>query len=128
MLFDLIFVGLLLGGWSFCAFMPWLAVSVATRGNAGLGMLPLCLFAGIVAALAVPLLVDDGWTGLWLSFGAALVAPAMLMGVRRFAREALTPRPPLPIARKGGSPSDSGASSLLGADEGPPRPSTETHQ
>jgi hypothetical protein len=43
-LFALIFLSLFLLGWLFCAFLPWLAVSVATRGNAGLGM-PLCLFA-----------------------------------------------------------------------------------
>ncbi|MEX0781145.1 MAG: hypothetical protein WD557_00735 [Dehalococcoidia bacterium] len=104
MLFAIIFLSLFLVGWLVCAFLPWLAVSVATRGNAGLGMLPMCLFTGVVAALAVPLLVNDGWTGVWLSFVAAIVAPAVLMAVRRFAASAaLTPRPPLPTSRERGS-------------------------
>lgn len=103
MLFDIIFVSLFLAGWLFCAFLPWLAVSVATRGEAGLVNLPLCLFAGLVAALAVPLLIDDGWTGVWLSFGAALLVPSVLMALRRFAGEALTPPAPLAAARERGS-------------------------
>ena len=103
MLFALIFLSLFVLGWMVCAFLPWLAVSVATRGNAGLGMLPLCLFAGVVAGLAVPLLINDGWPGLWMSFGAALVVPSVLMAVRRFALPALTPRPPLPTSRERGS-------------------------
>ncbi len=107
MLFDLIFVSLFLLGWSFCSFLPWLTVSVGTRGNAGLGMLPLCLFAGVVAALAVPLLVNDGWMGVWLSFGAAFVAPAALIAVRRFAADApegtISPSSPTPLPEGEGS-------------------------
>jgi hypothetical protein len=105
-LFALIFLSLFVLGWLVCSFLPWLAVSVATRGNAGLGMLPLCLFAGVVAGLAVPLLINDGWPGVWMSFGAALVVPAGLMAIRRMAvpaltpqRPLLTPRPPLAVPR-----------------------------
>ena len=104
MLFELIFVSLFLLGWLFCAFLPWLALSIATRGHAGIGMLPLCLFTGVVAALAVPVLINDGWTGLWLSFVAATLAPAALLAIRRFAADpALTPQPPLPTSRERGS-------------------------
>lgn len=85
MLFTAIFLGALLFGWSVCAFAPWLALSVATRGNAGLGNLPLCLFAGIVCALAVPLLGMDDVRGLWLSFVVAVVAPSLLLAARRFS-------------------------------------------
>ena len=104
MLYEIIFVGLFLAGWLVCAFIPWLVVSAITRGNAGIGMLPLCLFAGVVGALAVPFLINDGWTGVWLSFVAAVVAPAGLMAVRRLTADAaLTPQPPLPTSRERGS-------------------------
>ena len=85
MLFTAIFLGFLLAGWLVCAFVPWLAVSVATRGNAGLVNLPLCLFAGVVCAVAVPLLGMTNATGLWLSFGLAALAPALLLAARRFS-------------------------------------------
>lgn len=122
MLFDLIFLSLFFVGWSFCAFLPWLGVSVATRGDAGLGMLPLCLFAGIVAALAVPLLVHDGWAGVWLSFAAAFCASGALIGVRRFAADAPG------LGAEGTIPaSPSGRDSALPGGEGnaPRRSSTE---
>jgi hypothetical protein len=101
-LFAIIFLSLFVLGWMVCAFLPWLAVSVGTRGNAGLGMLPLCLFTGVVAGLAVPLLVNDGWPGLWMSFAAALVAPSALMAIRRMTLPALTPQPPVPASRERG--------------------------
>ena len=85
MLFTAIFLGFLLAGWLVCAFVPWLAVSVATRGNAGLVNLPLCLFAGVVCAVAVPLLGMTDATGLWLSFGVAVGAPSLLLAARRFS-------------------------------------------
>ena len=44
MLFVLIFLGAELAGWALCAYLPWLVVSIATHGEAGLGMLALCLF------------------------------------------------------------------------------------
>ncbi|HEX6031945.1 MAG TPA: hypothetical protein VFY90_10980 [Tepidiformaceae bacterium] len=89
MLFDLIFVSVFVAGWLFCAFVPWLAFSVATRGNAGLINLPLALFAGVVAGLAIPLLVNDGWNGLWLSVLAAFLVSGGLMTLRRFTAGAL---------------------------------------
>jgi len=88
-LFDVIFVSLFVAGWLVCAFLPWLVVSVATRGNAGLANLPLCLFAGLVAALAVPVLGFNGAGGLRMSFVAAVVVPSLLLGVRRFSMSAL---------------------------------------
>ncbi len=86
MLFDFIFLSLFLLGWLICAFVPWLALSVATRGDAGLGYLPLCLFAGLVAAVAVPLLGLDDLRGLVISFVAATAVPALLLGVARYSR------------------------------------------
>lgn len=85
MLYTAIFVGLFVIGWLICSFVPWLAVSVATRGNAGLAMLPLCLFAGVVAGLAVPVFGLTDSTGLWLSFVLAAAVPAILLGFRRFS-------------------------------------------
>ena len=84
-MYTLIFVSLFVGAWLFLAFIPWLALSVATRGNAGLANLPLCLFTGVVAGLAVPLLGKDDVAGIWLSFAAALAAPALLLAIRRFS-------------------------------------------
>jgi len=84
-LFDAIFLTIFFGAWALCGFIPWLVLSVATRGNAGLGMLPLCVFTGIVAGPAVPLLGLDNGTGIWVSLLAALVVPAALLAVRRFS-------------------------------------------
>jgi hypothetical protein len=80
--YTAIFVGLFLAGWLLCAYIPWLIVSVRSKGEAGLKYLPLCLFAGVVGALAVPLLIDDGTTGLWLSFVVAAAVPAILLAIR----------------------------------------------
>lgn len=86
MLFTLVFVTLYALGWLALAFAPWLALSVATRGHAGLRLLPACLAAGVAGGLAVPLLVRDDATGLALSFAAALVLPALLLAAARLAR------------------------------------------
>ena len=93
-MFTAIFLGLIVAGWLFLGFLPWLAWSVATRGHAGLGMLPLCLLAGVVGGLAVPILVrDDGW-GLWLSALAAFSVPLALLVVRKLQAGALVPPAP----------------------------------
>lgn len=84
-MFTFIFVALFVAAWLFLGFIPWLALSVATRGDAGLANLPLCLFAGLVAGLAVPLLGKDDAAGMWLSALAAIVAPAVLLAARRFS-------------------------------------------
>lgn len=84
-MFTAIFLSLFLSAWLVLGFLPWLAFSVATRGQAGLGMLPLCLLTGVVAGLAVPLLGKDDGEGIWISMLVALVAPAVLMTARRFA-------------------------------------------
>jgi hypothetical protein len=85
-LFDLIFLSIFLGGWLVCAFVPWLVLSVVTRGDAGIGNLPLALGAGVIAAMAVPLLGKDDVTGLWLSFVMAAAAPTILLAVGRYTR------------------------------------------
>jgi hypothetical protein len=92
-LFDLIFLGLFLAGWLICAYVPWVVLSIRTRGGAGLKYLPLCLFTGVVAALAVPVLGFDGGGGLASSFVAALAAPALLLAVRRISLPAAAPAP-----------------------------------
>ncbi len=84
-MFTLIFVSMFLAGWLFMALVPWMVLSVATRGNAGLSNLPLCLFAGVVGGLAVPLLGKDDVAGIWLSMLAALVVPALLLVARRMS-------------------------------------------
>ena len=95
MTFDLIFVGLLLAGWLICAYVPWVVASIVSRGRAGFAMLPLCLFAGVVAAVAVPILGADGVAGLWASFGVAAAVPSLLLVLRRATVNARHPaRPP----------------------------------
>lgn len=85
MSFELIALTVLLTGWMICGVIPWLLFSIFTRGNAGLGMLPLSMFVAVVAALAVPVLGGTGTTGLWLSFVVALVVPGVFLGIRRFS-------------------------------------------
>lgn len=90
MLFDLIFLGLFFAGWLLCAYVPWVVLSVATRGNAGMILLPVCLFTGVVAALTVPVLGFEGTGGLWFSFVAAAGASVVVLALRRFAAPAST--------------------------------------
>lgn len=85
MLFELIFGSLFIAAWMITGSIPWLALSVATRGRAGLANLPLCIFGGVVAGLAVPVLGLDGVVGIPVSFAAAVVVPALLLAARRFA-------------------------------------------
>lgn len=85
MLFTLIFGGMFVIGWSICGLIPWLIASTATRGNAGLSLLPLGIFAANVAAVTVPLVGFDGSGGLQASFVVAFLASAAIMLVRRFA-------------------------------------------
>ena len=86
MLYDAIFISLFVAGWLFCGFLPWLVLSVATRGHAGLPYLPLSLFAGVVGGLAVPVLGLTGVLGLRLSFVAAIALPSALVGARRLSQ------------------------------------------
>jgi len=87
--YTAIFLSIFVAGWLICAFVPWLVLSVLTRGDAGMAYLPLCLLAGVVAGFAVPILGLDDGTGLVLSFVAALVVPTLLLGISRFTRPAL---------------------------------------
>lgn len=85
-MFTLIFVTLYLLGWTVCGVAPWLAASVATRGRAGLEMLPLCVFAAMTAGLLVPFVLRDDGMGLFLSFVAAVAFATALMVARLLAR------------------------------------------
>lgn len=85
MLYSLIFLSLFTVGWLLCAYLPWLIVSVLSRGHAGMRYLPLCLFAGLVAALAVPAFGLTNALGLGLSFAVAFLAPAALLAARHYA-------------------------------------------
>lgn len=87
MLFDLIFLSLFMVGWLLCAYVPWVALSIATKGNAGMVLLPLCLFTGVVAAMAVPVVGFDGPNGLKASFVVAFLASAAMLGIGRFVRQ-----------------------------------------
>jgi hypothetical protein len=84
-MYQAIFIGLFVVGWLVCAYVPWLALSIATRGNAGLGNLPLCLLAGLAGGFAVPLLILDDANGLWLSFVMAAALPSLLLVARRIS-------------------------------------------
>jgi branched-subunit amino acid transport protein AzlD len=84
-LFNLLFITLYVLGWLALGFLPWLVLSVTTRGNAGLRYLPLSMGAGVVGGLAVPIFRDDG-LGLILSFVVALAFPTLLLTARRASR------------------------------------------
>lgn len=85
MSFELIALAVLFGTWALCGALTWVAFSVATRGNAGLGMLPLAMFAACVVPPLVPILGLEDGRGLALSYLVAVVAPAALLALRRFA-------------------------------------------
>ena len=85
MLFDAIFITLFVLGWLALGFVPWLVLSVATRGNAGMRYLLPSLAAGVIGGLAVPLFRDDG-LGLVLSFVVAFAFPTLLLTARRISR------------------------------------------
>jgi hypothetical protein len=93
-MYTAIFVGLYLAAWVALAFLPWLGWSVVTRGRAGLWNLPLCLFAGVVAGLAVPIAGATGWGGLVGSMFAAFAASLAILALRHWAR---LPSPQTPI-------------------------------
>ena len=89
MLFEAIFITLYVLGWLALGFVPWLVLSVITRGNAGLRYLPLSMLTGVVGGLAVPLLIRDDGLGLILSFVAALVLPTVVLAIQRVTRRQL---------------------------------------
>ena len=93
MLFELIFLSLFAVAWLTCGFVSWLALSVFTRGDAGLGNLPLSLFAALVGGLAVPILGLNSGLGIWLSMFAAAAVPSLLLGIRRFSAHDSTSTP-----------------------------------
>lgn len=85
MLFDALFITLFVIGWLALGFVPWLILSVATRGNAGMRYLLPSMAAGVIGGLAVPLFRDDG-LGLGLSFVVAFAFPTLLLTARRISR------------------------------------------
>ena len=112
-MFTAIFLSLIVAGWLFLGFIPWLTWSVFTRGNAGLAMLPLCLLTAVVAGLTVPLLLrDDEWGLLWSAL-AAVSLPALLLAIRLMAGEAEAER----------STPEGGAASTASAGSEPDGPS-----
>lgn len=84
-LFGLLAITVLVVGWLAAGTFAWLVVSVASRGNAGLAMLPLAWFTAVVSALIVPMLGFTGAGGLLASFVVAFVAPLALIAARRWA-------------------------------------------
>lgn len=92
MWFTAVFVALFVAGWLALATVPWLILSIRTKGEAGLAYLPLSWLAGVVAALLVPLLGLTDERGLLLSFVVSLLAPAGLLAARRFSLAALHER------------------------------------
>lgn len=93
-MYTAIFLSLIVAAWLLLGFLPWLAWSVATRGQAGLGMLPLCLFGALVAGLAVPVLGKDDGMGMVISGVAAVAAPTLLLVARRLSPEPANERAP----------------------------------
>ena len=85
MLFDLIFLTLFVSGWLICGYIPWVTLSIATRGDAGLVNLPLSLFVALVAGLAVPTLARQDGLGVIVSFLAAFAAASIALALRRLA-------------------------------------------
>ena len=88
MLFDLIFLTIFVAGWLLGGYLPWVVLSVITRGNAGLSNLPICLFAALVVGLAVPILFRDDAIGALISFSVAPVAATAVLAARRVASAA----------------------------------------
>jgi len=84
-LFDLIVGTLFVVTWSAIGIVPWLAVSVITRGHAGMAMLPLCMLASLAGGMLVPFLGFTAASGIWLSFIAALALSSLTILARRFA-------------------------------------------
>jgi hypothetical protein len=99
-LFDIIFGAIFIGLWMALGIVPWLTLSIATRGNAGIGMLPLCMLAGIAGGMIVPFLGFTDVSGIWFSFTAALALPAGLLTARRFAASALSLQTPAAEAKR----------------------------
>lgn len=92
-MYGVIFLSLFVTGWLLCGLIPWVAYSVATRGRAGMAMLPLCLFAAVVAGIATPVLGLDDELGLGLSFAFATLGSSVLLAARRFALAGQGPGP-----------------------------------
>lgn len=91
MLFDALFIGLFVLGWFACGTLAWLVGSVATRGNAGLGTLPLAGVAAVAGGLVVPFVGFTGVGGLAGSFVAATGFAALVTFARIYSRSARTP-------------------------------------
>ncbi|MBI5948369.1 MAG: hypothetical protein HY875_09545 [Chloroflexi bacterium] len=93
--FDAIALTLLLAGWAIAGAIPWLALSVATRGNAGLAFLPIAMITGVIGALVVPIVGATGATGLVVSFPVAFFASAALLAARKLSLSVSHPADPV---------------------------------
>jgi len=92
--FDALALTLLVAAWTVFGAIPWLVLSVVSRGNAGLAFLPAAMLTGVVGALVVPIVGATGLTGLFVSFPAALAASAALLAARKLRLSASHPADP----------------------------------
>jgi len=88
MLFDALFLGLLVGGWTLCGALAWLFWSAATRGDAGLLSLPLAVFASVSGGLLIPFLGLRDELGVGVSFAAGGGLAFLVVGARVAVRRA----------------------------------------
>jgi NhaP-type Na+/H+ or K+/H+ antiporter len=83
--FPVIFGTAFILSWMLCGSLAWLVFSIATRGRAGLPLLPASAAVGVVGGISVPLLLrDDAW-GIPISLVVAVMAPAVFLAARRYS-------------------------------------------
>lgn len=92
--FDAIALTLLIAGWMVFGAIPWLVLSMVSRGNAGLAFLPVAMLTGVIGALVVPVVGATGLTGLLVSFPVALTASAALLAARTISLSVIHPAGP----------------------------------
>ncbi len=92
--FDAIALTLLIAGWMVSGAIPWLVLSVVSRGNAGLAFLPVSMLTGAIGALVLPIVGATGLTGLLISFPVALIASAALLAARKLSLSVSHPADP----------------------------------
>lgn len=100
MTFEAIFLTVFISAWVACGSIGWLVFSVATRGHAGLVLLPVCMVTGLIGGISVPLLFrDDAW-GILVSLVVAVAASLVLLAAHRFSLGAIGERAAVPTTPK----------------------------